>query len=122
MTDDRIPLIIYGDGPRLHSGLARIAREVSMRLVAEADDLGIRFAQVGVDYPGGWQWQTWDFCGFQPTMQDQGREAVEAVVNELHLETGRYPIVFMIMDPARCWARPAPVSSVQRARSRSSAP
>lgn len=113
---DRIPLIVYGDGPRLHSGLARIARDVAIRLVAEADDLGIRFAQVGVDYPGGWQWQSWDFCGFQPTQQDQGREAVEAAVFELTQETGCYPVVFMVMDPARCWdlTREAPRSPEDR--------
>lgn len=101
--DERIPLIIYGDGPRLHSGLARIARDLAVRLVAEADDLGIRFAQVGVDYPGGWHWQSWDFCGFQPSATDQGREALESIITELTAETGHSPIVLMIMDPARCW-------------------
>lgn len=114
--DGRIPVIIYGDGPRLHSGLARIARDLAMRLVAEADDLGIRLAQVGVDWPGGWQWQSWDFCGFQPSAQDQGREAVESAIFELTQDTGQIPIVFMIMDPARCWdlTRAAPQSTEDR--------
>lgn len=74
-----------------------------MRLYAEQDDLNIRFAQVGVDWPGGWHWQPWDFCGFQPNDQDQGREAVDMVVEELRRATGVQPILLMIMDPARCY-------------------
>ncbi len=103
MTPDRIPLILFGDGPRLSTGLARIARDLAMRLVAEQDALGIRFAQVGVDYPGGWQWQSWDFCGFQPCPEDQGRGPIASVTQELQRETGRRPVVLMIMDPARCY-------------------
>lgn len=101
--DERIPFLIYGDGPRLPTGLARIARDLTARLYAHQDELGIRVAQVGVDWPGGWHWQPWDFMGFQPNNQDQGRAAVECAVNELRLETGQKPIVLMIMDPARCW-------------------
>lgn len=100
---ERIPFLLYGDGPRLPTGLARIARDLAMRLVVEQEELGIRFAQVGVDYPGGWQWQPWDFCGFQPNPEDQGREAVGIAIEELTRECGRIPIVFMIMDPARCY-------------------
>lgn len=99
----RIPFLLYGDGPRLPSGLARIARDLLARLVACEEELGIRVAQVGVDWPGGWHWQSWDFCGFQPTVGDQGRAAVESVVRQLHTEEGLRPIVLMIMDPSRCY-------------------
>lgn len=103
MADDRIPFILYGDGPRIPSGLARIARDLMVRLVGAEDELGIRVAQVGVDWPGGWHWQAWDFCGFQPSQTDQGRAALTAVVAQLTQETGQRPIVLMIMDPARCY-------------------
>jgi len=101
--DDPIPFIIYGDGPRLPSGLARIARDLTARLVGLQEELGIRVAQVGVDWPGGWHWQGWDFCGFQPSDRDQGREAIASVVDELTRETGKRPIVWMFMDPSRCY-------------------
>lgn len=103
MDETRIPFIVYGDGPRVPSGLARIARDLTARLWAEQEELGIRLAQVGVDWPGGWHWQAWDFCGFQPTPSDQGRGAVAMVVEDLRKETGARPIVLMIMDPARCY-------------------
>lgn len=106
----RIPFLLYGDGPRLSTGLARIARDLAIRLVAEEEQLGIRFAQVGVDYPGGWQWQAWDLCGFQPNPKDQGRDAVEACLLELNQACGRSGVCLMIMDPARCYdlTRPSP--------------
>jgi glycosyltransferase involved in cell wall biosynthesis len=101
--DDPIPFIIYGDGPRLPSGLARIARDLTARLVGLQEELGIRVAQVGVDWPGGWHWQSWDFCGFQPSDRDQGRNAMASVVDELTRETGKRPIILMMMDPSRCY-------------------
>lgn len=101
---DRIPLILFGDGPRLQSGLARIARDLALRLVADADSLGIWFAQVGVDYAGGWSWQPWDFYGFLPTEKDQGRGAVAQVVQEIRQRQDDVaPIVWAIMDPGRVY-------------------
>lgn len=112
MTLPRIPLLLYGDGPRLASGLARIARDLALRLVAREEELGVRVAQVGVDYMGGWQWQTWDFAGFKHDAQDQGRATLEAAIADLTQECGIRPIVFLITDPARCYEilRPAPQS------------
>ena len=74
--DPRIPLIIFGDGPRLHSGLARIARDLAVRLYAESDSLGIRVLQVGIDTGVGWHWQPWDFYGFQQSSHGFGRDAM----------------------------------------------
>ena len=96
MSPTRIPFIVYGDGPRLVSGLARIARDLTMNLVAREDELGIRVAQVGVDPPGGRHWGSWDLFGFQPSDRDQGRDAVDYAVAALTEETGERPIVLMI--------------------------
>lgn len=96
-----IPLIVFGDGPRLTSGLARIARDVAARLVANAEMLGIRFAQVGVDFPEGLHWQSWDFYGFQPTKRDYGRTMLAQVVEELQDECGEPPIILTMTDPSR---------------------
>ena len=75
-----IPFLVYGDGPRLPSGLARIARDLLLRLTPEAEELGIVVHQLGVDPPDGWHFQAWDFCCFLPNDLDQGREAVHLVV------------------------------------------
>lgn len=98
-----IPLIVFGDGPRIPSGLARIARDLTARLVAEQDDLGIRVVQVGIDPPGGWQWQSWDFYGFQESLRGYGRQELREVCTELERETGQHPIVLAITDPARLY-------------------
>jgi glycosyltransferase involved in cell wall biosynthesis len=98
-----IPLLIFGDGPRLHSGLGRIARDLAMNLVARQERLGIHVAQVGVDYTNGWQWQPWDFYGFQPDKYDQGRAAMFTAVEDMTAEYGCRPIVLMVTDPSRCF-------------------
>lgn len=103
MPPTRIPFLLYGDGPRLRSGLARIARDLAMRLYAEQEELGIRFMQIGVDYPDGWHWQPWDFYGFQPTMQDQGWSALKRIEEECKGRGEPRPILLTIMDPSRVW-------------------
>lgn len=99
----RIPFILFGDGPRLTSGLARIARDLATQLYAREEELGIQFAQVGIDDPDGWHFGAWPFYGFQPTMQDYGRTALLQAVTDLHTETGHRPVVFTIQDPARVY-------------------
>lgn len=102
--EKRIPFIVFGDGPRNPTGLGRIARDLSARLYAEQEDLGIRFAQVGVDDPGGWHWQAWDFYGFQPTMEDYGRSALIKACLELSAQCdGARPVVLTIFDPSRIY-------------------
>lgn len=103
MADPRIPLIVYGDGPRLPSGLGRIARDVLLRLLAEEETLGIAVHQVGVDPPDGWHWQGWPFWGFQPDPSDQGRGAITHVLQDLRDQFDTPPIVWMFMDPSRCY-------------------
>lgn len=98
-----IPFLVFGDGPRQPTGLARIARDLTMRLVAEAEDLGVEVCQVGIDEPDGWHWQGWDFYGYQPSKEDYGRTAVEQVVAEKTAATGERPIVLAIFDPSRVY-------------------
>lgn len=107
--DTRIPFLVLGDGPRLPSGLARIARDLTARLVAEEEQLGIRVAQIGIDYPGGWHWGGWPFYGFQEHYWGYGRKELSEATRDLQLETGQRPIVLAITDPARLYdsLRPA---------------
>lgn len=104
MSSARIPLIVFGDGPRLATGLARIARDLTRRLIAEEEALGIRVLQVGVDDVAGWSWREWPFWGFQPNFQDQGRGAISQALTTLD-RVSRFdrPIVFTIQDPARIY-------------------
>ncbi len=95
------PLLIFGDGPRVNSGLARIARDVTVRLVANSEALGLQIAQVGVDDPGGRAWQSWDTYGFQPHRGDYGRQMVAQAGRDLVAETGQEAIVLAMTDPGR---------------------
>lgn len=112
--DQPIPFVIFGDGPRLTSGLARIARDLAARLFIEQEALGIRLVQVGVDFPSGWHWQGgWDFYGYQPNEKDQGRGAMELALRALQ-EPGSNtpkPIVLAITDPSRCYDLTRPAAS-----------
>lgn len=106
---DPIPVLVYGDGPRLPSGLARIARDLAVRLKGAEEELGIQLLQLGVDPPDGWHWQGWDFFGFQPEQWDQGRAALRVILQQIAQQReGRPgpqvdPVVLMIMDPSRCY-------------------
>lgn len=44
-----LPFVTYSDGPRLPTGLARITRDLTSRLWAEREALGIDLLQVGYD-------------------------------------------------------------------------
>lgn len=99
-----IPFLLFGDGPCLHSGLARIARDLGARIYAEQEELGIEFYQIGVDDPGGWHWQAWPFYAFFPNKQDYGRSSVALVVRQLlDRDPTTPPIVLAITDPARVY-------------------
>lgn len=102
MHADRLPVLVYGDGPRLPSGLGRIARDLTLRLFNEEEPLGITVAQVGVDPPDGWHHQAWPCFGFQPTMEDQGRSAIRLALQE-YADSPFTPIIMMVMDPSRCY-------------------
>lgn len=105
-----LPLIFYGDGPRLPSGLGRIVRDLILRLLPLEEELDIRVHQLGVDPPDGWHWQAWPFWGFQPSQEDQGRAPLTAILQELQKRYQQTPIVWMVMDPARCYDLLAPDS------------
>lgn len=103
MTDTRIPFLVMGDGPRLPSGLARIARDLTARLVAEEESLGIRVAQMGIDYPTGWHWGSWPFYGYQEHYWGYGRKELSEATRDLAAECGQRPIVLAITDPSRLY-------------------
>jgi glycosyltransferase involved in cell wall biosynthesis len=103
MEQLRIPFIVFGDGPRLHSGLGRIARDLAVRLYTAQDELGIRLLQVGVDPPGGWHFQAWDFYGFHETTAGFGRPAMETVVAELEDQGAPKPVILCLTDPSRVY-------------------
>lgn len=103
MDDTTIPLIFYGDGPRLPSGLGRIARDLLVRVLPLEEAFGVAVHQLGVDPPDGWHWRGWPLWGFQPDHRDQGRLALALMVEELAQHYTLPPIVFMIMDPSRCY-------------------
>lgn len=101
---DRIPFIIFGDGPRLGTGLARIALDLTVRLWSIEEELGIRVIQLGVDEPEGWHTRyQWDVYGFQPTLQNFGRNALQTMCLELQERREPLPIVLAITDPSRVW-------------------
>jgi glycosyltransferase involved in cell wall biosynthesis len=114
MADTRIPLIVFGDGPRYTSGLARIARDLCVRLYLKEEALGIRVLQVGLDGGQGWHWQAWPFFGFQQTEKEFGRRAVDEVLEQLERVGAPTPIVWMITDPARCFDLTREVDEAER--------
>lgn len=97
------PIVIYGDGPRLASGLARIACDLIGLLIGNAAVLDIDLVQVGVDEAGGYHHAAWEFYGFQQSDREFGRAAVAEVCEDLAARHGQTPIVFTITDPARCY-------------------
>lgn len=101
---DRIPFIVFGDGPRLSTGLARIALDLTVRLWSVEEELGIRVMQLGVDEPEGWHTRyQWEVYGFQPTMHNFGRNALQQICFELAAQGAPPPIVLAITDPSRVW-------------------
>jgi glycosyltransferase involved in cell wall biosynthesis len=96
-----VPLLLFGDGPTLPSGLARIARDLATRLYLEQEALGITLCQVGITEAQGWPWQGWPVYAFQETERDRGRAAVEQALADVRAVGGPQPIVWIITDPAR---------------------
>jgi glycosyltransferase involved in cell wall biosynthesis len=100
-------IVVIGDSPRLHTGLSRIARDITQRLWAARERLGIQVAQVaweprGVVAP----MPPWPLVTFAELEQDWGAEQVLGYVNALTGQLGVDPskvVLFTIWDPARCF-------------------
>lgn len=97
------PLLLVGDAPNLSNGLGRIARDLATVLHSEAEELGIRVAQLGWGYDGSpWPWRCY------PVTSDWGKDDVLQVLR-WHQGDGdgpgsdQAPVVFTVWDPSRCY-------------------
>jgi glycosyltransferase involved in cell wall biosynthesis len=97
-----IPFVVYSDGPRLPTGLARITRDLCTRLYAEQEALGIALLQVGYDpLPGpATTWPLYSGATLD-TEGDWGAGMVDAAWQNYF---GDLPgILFSIWDPGRAF-------------------
>jgi glycosyltransferase involved in cell wall biosynthesis len=97
-----IPFLIYSDGPRLPTGLARITRDLATRLWAERDALGIDLLQVGYDpLPGdAVPWPLFTSATLD-TEEGWGASMVEAAW--MRYFGNRPGVLFSVWDPSRMW-------------------
>lgn len=99
-----LPLLVVGDSPRRTTGLARIARDLTARLVgaSQAGALAITVAQAGPDSGEGRHWTAWPFFGMPVVSDDWGGGTLGAIWRDAF---GRTPgVVLTVWDPARCYA------------------
>ncbi len=97
-----LPFLVYSDGPSLPTGLARIARDLTQRLYAEQNALGISVLQVGYDpLPHApLAWPTYSMPSLE-TEGDWGAGAVDYAWLEWF---GNHPgVLFAIWDPGRSY-------------------
>lgn len=102
-----IPFVLYSDGPRQPTGLARITRDLATRLWAEREAMGIDLLQVGYDpLPGpAVPWPLYSFSGMETGPDgDWGAGAVDQAW--LHSFPSDQPegILFSVWDPGRAFA------------------
>ena len=102
MSKGPLPFVIYSDGPGLPTGLARIARDLTERLFAEQEALGISVLQVGYDptphapYP----WPTYS----APTMDAEGDWGAGMVDHAWLGWFGNHAgVLFSVWDPGRSY-------------------
>ena len=105
MSSSPIPFVTYSDGPRLPTGLARITRDLTARLYAEQDALGIQVLQVGYDPIPGPQvpWPLWTL----PTLNsetDWGAGAIQNAWLGTFGDGAERGVLFSIWDPGRAYA------------------
>jgi len=97
---DLVPCLLVGDGPQESTGLGKIARDLGLLL--RGDDLGVDLLQVGGSVPP--LWPAWPHVpmGAAERGEDWGSSYCEALWLD---RWGRAPgVLFVIWDPARCYA------------------
>lgn len=102
MPQTPLPFVTYSDGPRLPSGLARICRDLTSRLFAEQDALGIQVLQVGYDpLPGpAVAWPLWSAA----TLDTEGDWGCDLINRAWLHQFGDQPgILFTIWDASRAF-------------------
>ncbi len=101
-----IPLLVYSDGPRQPTGLARITRDLVSRLWAERETLGIDLLQLGYDpLPGpAVDWPLWTLATMDMSNEgDWGASQVDRTWWNYFGE-GRQGVLLSIWDPGRAFA------------------
>lgn len=102
-----LPFVLYSDGPRQPTGLARIARDLASRLWAERETLGIDLLQVGYDpLPGpAVPWPVYSFSGMETGPDgDWGAHAVDQAWQYTFQGDRPEGVLFSIWDPGRAFA------------------
>jgi len=98
---DRTPFLLVGDGPQETTGLGRIARDLGTLLASEAA-IPLDFVQVGGPVPPCWRSWAHVPMGVAERGDDWGARFVQAIWED---RFGTTPgILFVIWDPARCYA------------------
>jgi len=93
-----IPFLILCDAPNRSTGLARIARDLTTRLHADAGTLGIRVGVAGLRWDGSrWPWPVY---GIEDEDRWGYRDLPQIWQQFTHGEGG---ILFSVWDPGRCF-------------------
>jgi glycosyltransferase involved in cell wall biosynthesis len=92
----RTPILVLGDAPNLPTGLARIARDVVARMVADPT-LDIDVAQLGLDYDGSpWPWRVYP-------VNDPDNWAEKDFPQTMRWHAGdQRCLILSFWDPSRC--------------------
>lgn len=101
-----LPFVVYSDGPRLPTGLARIARDLMTRLYEERDTLGLDLLQVGFDpLPGlAPAWPVWSFAHMDMGEKgDWGADAIDEAWDVYFARRG-VGVLFSVWDPGRSFS------------------
>lgn len=100
-----VPLVIYSDGPRLPTGLARIARDLASRCWEDREDLGVELLQVGWDPKPGLAvpWPVFSFGSMDMgESSDWGARDLAACWREWYGHD--QGVLLSIWDPARAYS------------------
>lgn len=100
-----LPILVVSDGPRMPSGLGRIARDLVRRLAGMPEwDV----AQAGLDPDEGLTWPDWQYYRLAASSQeDWGFQAIPRAWQAIH--GTREGVLLTIWDPARCY----PITQVE---------
>ena len=98
-----IPVVVYSDGPRMPTGLARIARDLTRQLWQAREALGISLLQVGYDPVPGLapEWPLYA-SGSLDAEGDWGAGMVEAAWRDWFGD--QRGILFSVWDPGRAYS------------------
>lgn len=103
MIQSRVPLVLFSDGPRLPTGLARITRDLASRLWADRETLGVDLLQVGWDPQAGpaLPWPVWQLSQLHSEGDWGAAELRAAWAEHFGHEEG---VLFTVWDAARAFS------------------